>query len=126
MAISWFALMLFMLSVLSLSLYGLAVTGHFPRESRADSSARPISIGALWGTIILAAIATLGTLALGWALLPWYAIAIGGGFVLLMAPLLLQPMPDSFVDGEFALLVFSGIAVAITVLMWLVGDAAPL
>ncbi len=54
-----------------------------------------------------------------WSILPWYLQVIGGGAMLLFAPLLLQPLPDSFVNGRRGLLVFSGGAAFLTALMWL-------
>jgi hypothetical protein len=38
--------------------------------------------------------------------------------VLLFAPLLLQPLPDSFVNGRRGLLVFAAGAVVLAALMW--------
>ena len=43
---------------------------------------------------------------------------IGGGAALLFAPLLLQPLPDSFVNGRRGLLVFAAGAVVLAALMW--------
>ena len=57
-------------------------------------------------------------LALAWKALPWYALVIGGGAVLLFAPLLLQPLPDSFVNGRRGLLAFAAGAVVFAALMW--------
>jgi hypothetical protein len=39
---------------------------------------------------------------------------IGGGAMVLFAPLLLQPFPDSFVNGRRGLLTFAGIAAGLT------------
>jgi hypothetical protein len=50
--------------------------------------------------------------------LPWHLAVIGGGAALLFAPLLLQPLPDSFVDGRRGLLAFSAAAVSLAALMW--------
>jgi hypothetical protein len=57
-------------------------------------------------------------LVLAWMALPWYATVIGGGAALLFAPLLLQPLPDSFVNGRRGLLVFAAGAVVLAALMW--------
>jgi len=38
---------------------------------------------------------------------PWYAAIIGGGAMVLIAPLLLQLFSDRFVDGRISLLAFS-------------------
>jgi len=53
--------------------------------------------------------------------LPWYAITIGAGAMLLAAPLLLRPFPDSFVNGSSALVVFAVGAAAIAVILWACG-----
>ena len=45
-----------------------------------------------------------------WQRLPLYAAVIGGGAMVLFAPLLLQPFPDSFVNGRQGLLIFAGLA----------------
>jgi hypothetical protein len=50
--------------------------------------------------------------------LPWHLQVIGGGAMLLFAPLLLQPLPDSFVNGRRGLLVFSAGAALLAGLMW--------
>jgi hypothetical protein len=72
----------------------------------------------LWGTLAMAGLAGLAALATAWRTLPWYATVIGGGAALLFAPLLLQPLPDSFVNGRRGLLVFATAAVLLAGLMW--------
>ena len=63
-------------------------------------------------------LAGAAVLVLAWRALPWYATVIGGGAALLFAPLLLQPLPDSFVNGRRGLLVFAAGAIALAALMW--------
>jgi hypothetical protein len=103
-------LALFMALVLVLSLYGLTVSGHFPEEHRDASLRAGLGPLLLWGTIALCAILTLAALAFAWQTLPLYAAVIGGGAMVLFAPLLLQPFPDSFVNGRQGLLIFAGLA----------------
>ena len=63
----------------------------------------------LWGTMAGGVFTAVVSLFLAWIALPWYAAVIVGGGVLLMAPLVLQLFPDSFVDGRSGLLVFAGV-----------------
>ena len=100
-------LSLFMALVLVLSLYWLTVSGHFPEEHRAASLKSGSGVAVLWGTMLLVGAVTILALALAWFRVPLYAAVIGGGLMMLIAPLLLQPLPDSFVDGKRGLLIFA-------------------
>ncbi len=102
-------LAVFMALVLVLSLYGLTVSGHFPAEHRAPALRTGGGRLILWGTIALCTALALVTLAFAWVRVPLYAAVIGGGAMALVAPLLLQPLPDSFIDGRRALLTFAGL-----------------
>ena len=102
--------------VLVLSLYGLVVAGHFPAEHRALSLRTAGGRLILWGTLALCALSLLAALALAWQRVPLYAAVIGAGAMALIAPLLLQPMPDSFVNGRLGLLTFTGLALALGLL----------
>ncbi len=68
--------------------------------------------------MVATGLACAAALALAWRALPWYATVIGGGAALLFAPLLLQPLPDSFVNGRRGLLVFCVGAVLLAGSMW--------
>jgi hypothetical protein len=114
--VNWLSLALFMALVLSVSLYGLTASGHFPREHRAERLRGRLGAGILWGTMAVTATAALYAVLLAVQTLPWYAAVIGGGGMLLVAPLLLQPMPDSFVDGRRGLLAFAAAAAALAVI----------
>jgi hypothetical protein len=116
--IDWVALGLLMGSVLLAALYGLAASGHFPAEFRPQTLQRGWGALVLWGTMIATGIAGAVALVLAWRALPWYATVIGGGAALLFAPLLLQPLPDSFVNGRRGLLVLAAGAVVLAALMW--------
>ena len=102
--------------VLVLSLYGLSVAGHFPAEHRALSLRTTGGRLILWGTLALCTLSLLTALALAWQRVPLYAAVIGAGAMALAAPLLLQPMPDSFVNGRLGLLTFTGLALALGLL----------
>jgi hypothetical protein len=90
-------LLLFMLAVGVAALYGLTI---------------------MWGTIAVMGIAVVAALSIAWHVLPWYAIVIGGGAMLLAAPLLLRPFPDWFVNGRAGLLTFAAAGVAAVLVMW--------
>lgn len=107
---AWLNLILFMALLLALALYGLAASGQFPSEHRAQSLRSPIGNVILFGSMIVSALCLLVGLMFAWRAIPWYAAVIGGGLALLAAPILLRPFPDRFVNGRSALLVFSGIA----------------
>jgi hypothetical protein len=118
--VHWAALVLFMLGIGSLALYGLAASGHFPAEFRAPALRRGGGAVVLWITLTLAALAALLALWIGATVLPWYALVIGGGTMLLFAPLGLRAFPDRFVDGPGALLTFAGLAIGATAVLWAV------
>jgi hypothetical protein len=103
-------LVLFMALLLMISMYALAASGHFPREHRSKNLASASGSVILFGTILLSlACAATGIFFVHFSV-PWYAAIIGGGTVVLIAPLLLQLFSDPFVDGRTSLLVFSGAA----------------
>jgi hypothetical protein len=110
----WGAIMMFALLVMSAALYGLTASGHFPSEHRAEALRTTSGAAILWGTMVLALATAIVGLGLAWAVLPWTWAVIVGGAVLLMAPLILQLFPDSFVDGRAGLLVFAGIGGALS------------
>jgi hypothetical protein len=106
-------LAVFMGLVLVLALYGLAASGHFPQEHRAASLRTAGGQVLLWGTLVLCAALAVAAFAFAWERVPIYAAVIGGGAMVLLAPLLLQPLPDSFVNGRRALLLFTGLAIGL-------------
>lgn len=108
--VNWPSLLMFMALVASISLYGLTASGHFPREHRGESLRATSGAGILWGTMAVSAGVAIYAVAFAAQTLPWYAAIIGGGAALLVTPLLLQPMPDSFVDGRRGLLVFAAVS----------------
>jgi hypothetical protein len=109
-------LAVYMALVLVLSLYGLTASGHFPEEHRAQSLRTGGGQVLLWGTIALSACLGISTAVFAWQRVPLYAAVIGGGAMVLIAPLLLQPLPDSFVDGRRGLLTFTGLGIGLWVL----------
>jgi hypothetical protein len=104
--------------VLLAVLYSLAVSGHFPAHLRSPSLQRGWGALLLWGTMAATALAAGAAGLFSWSALPWPATVIGGGAAVLFAPLLLQALPDSFVNGRRALLVLSMGTVILAVLLW--------
>jgi hypothetical protein len=117
------ALLSFMLLLLSASLCGLAASGHFPAEHRAPALRTGSGRVILFGSLAICVLCLLGGVTLIWRTVPWYAAVIGGGAMLLVAPLLLQPFPDSFVNGPGALLAFSGLSLLMSVVLFCAGGA---
>jgi hypothetical protein len=109
-------LLVFMALVLILALYGLTVSGHFPAEFREPDLKTGSGNAIIWGSIALSALTAFVTLALAWYRLPLAPAIIGGGAMILFAPLLLQPLPDSFVDGRQGLIIFAGLGAALALL----------
>jgi hypothetical protein len=103
----WPALVLFVALVLSVSLYGLTVSGHFPSEHRADTLRTTGGAVVLWLTLLICAAAAAYAAAFASRTLPWYVAVLGAGGALLVAPLLLQPLPDTFVNGRRGLITFA-------------------
>jgi hypothetical protein len=115
----WIVFGYFMAGVLAVALYGLTASGHFPAEARSAKFKGGCDALVLWGTLAVTALAAVAMLLKSWWILPWYLQVIGGGAMLLFAPLLLQSLPDSFVNGRRGLIAFSAVAVVLAGLMWL-------
>jgi hypothetical protein len=118
MTFPWSELALFMVAIALLALYGLTVSGHFPAEVRAPALRSTTGAATLWTTLVAAGVAAIITIAAALRALPWSAIIIGGGAMLLFAPLLLRPLPDRFVNGYAALVGFAGGAVLAALILW--------
>lgn len=103
----WPALLLFMALVLIICLFIVIAAGHFPSEHRSEAFRTPVGVSVLWSTIILQIAATGLAAYFAFVSLPWYAAVIGGGLMALIAPLLLQPLPDSIVNGRAILLLMT-------------------
>jgi len=117
----WLGTLWFAALILVIALYALSASGQFPKEHRAFSLASGLGKFMLFGSILLTLLCFAGAVSIAWMKLPWYATVIGGGISLLIAPLILQAFPDSFVDGRSSLLTFSGVAILLLLAKW-VGD----
>ena len=109
--------MLFVALLLALSLHVLAASGHFPREHRAPALASSIGLTILYGSLALAALCLLAGLVSAWRLIPWYAAVIGGGGAVLVAPLVLQRLSDSVVDGRQLLVLLAATSLGLAALL---------
>jgi hypothetical protein len=116
--IDWVVLGLLAASVLLAGLYALALSGHFPVPVRHAKLRRGWGALVLWATMAATALAIGTAGVLGWRALPWPAAVLGGGAALLFAPLILQCLPDRFVNGRSGLLVLSIGTVILAGLMW--------
>lgn len=111
-------LAVFLALLLVLALYGLTVSGHFPAQARVPALRSAAGRAVLWSTIAVAVGLAGCAAAIAWLRLPLYAVVIGGGMVILFAPLMLQPLPDSFVDGRAGLVTFAAIGSALALTAW--------
>ena len=112
----WPALAVFVALVLSVSLYGLTVSGHFPSEHRGETLRTSTGAAVLWLTMLACAAAAIYAVCFASRTLPWYVSVLGAGGAILIAPLLLQPMPDAFVNGRRGLIAFALAAVVFALL----------
>jgi hypothetical protein len=115
----WPQLVLFAGVVLLVSLYGLAASGHFPPEFRGKNLRGPLGAAVLWSSMAVTVAASVVALVVGARSLPWYAAVIGGGAMLLFAPLLLRPFPDTFVNGRLGLLIFAAGTAVLAAVLWM-------
>ena len=108
------SLIAFAALLLVAALLVLSASGHFPR--RGDQSGDP-GTPALWLSMLAGLGATAAGLAIAWRHLPWPPAVIAGGLAILAAPLVLQQLPDRFVDGRGALVGFGAGAVALALIL---------
>jgi hypothetical protein len=101
----WPEVLLFMLTMEFLALYGLSLSGHFPAEYRSLDLKTGAGVIILWTTLAFVLMATILLLDAALVILPLSAIIIGGGAMLLAAPLILRQFPDRVVNGRAILIV---------------------
>jgi len=110
-------LALLMALVLSFSMHGLAASGHFPKQHRSAALRAGAGPLVLFGSLLLSLLSLAAGLVLGARMIPWYAAVIGGGAMVLAAPLVLRSFPDDVVNGRMALIVFSGAGAVVATLL---------
>jgi hypothetical protein len=106
-------LALFTAAVLVVAAFVITVAGQFPSEHRKPGLTSPAGAAILWLAIVAVGVSGLATIAFAWATLPWYAAVISAGLMILIAPYLLHPLPDWFIDGRTALVVLAALALAL-------------
>jgi hypothetical protein len=115
-------LLLFTVLLHFVSLHLLAASGQFPREHRSPSLTSALGALILYGTIAVAFTSLLAAIFAAWKMIPWYAAVIGGGFAVLVAPMVLQCFSDRFVDGRGSLVSFAAVSAFVAFfLVWLAG-----
>ena len=117
MSPGWFYLILFVAALLADSLIVLTASGHFPAEHRRPELRSAAGRLVLFGSLVVAVVSVVVSLAFAWTRIPWYAAVIAGGLPVLAAPLVLRPLPDRFVDGRAALVLLSGVAIVLAAIM---------
>ncbi len=118
MTVLAFDVALFAITIVLVALYGLVVSGHFPSEYRGRKLQTRIGTVIIWATLVVASVAGIFALIVAIRVLPWPAIIISSGAMLLAAPLLLRPFPDRFVNGLLALIGFASAAILAAVGLW--------
>lgn len=116
----WPEFILFAAAVLVVTAFVITAAGQFPREHRKPALASPAGAIILWLTILAVSAAGIAAMAFALMVLPWYAWVLGAGLMILIAPYLLHPLPDRFIDGRASLVVLSALAVAFAAGMWAV------
>lgn len=112
----WTALGLFAGMVLAVTLYGITVAAHFPAASRRASLQEGAGRLIFWGSIAAAVLVSMLALRFALTALPGYAAVIAGGAAILVAPLVLKPLPDAFVDGHAGLVTFAGLGMLLALI----------
>jgi len=110
------ALALFAGMTLAVTLYGLAVSAHFPAEHRRASLRDAVGHAVLWGTMAVAVGVAVWAVRFALVALPGYSAVIAGGLAILVAPLVLKPLPDRLLDGRAGLLLFALSALGLAIL----------
>jgi hypothetical protein len=110
-------LALLMALVLSVSMHGLAASGHFPEEHRSAALRAGAGALILFGSLLISLLSLAAGIVLAVRMIPWFAAVIGGGATVLAAPLVLRLLPHAIVNGRMALIVLSGAAAVVAAIM---------
>jgi hypothetical protein len=110
-------LALLMVLVLSFSMHGLAASGHFPKQRRSAALSAGAGPLVLFGSLLLSFLSLAAGLVLGARMIPWYAAVIGGGAMVLAAPLVLRSFPDDVVNGRMALIMLCAAGAVVAVIL---------
>ena len=108
-------LLLLMATALVSCMFVVVVAGHFPVQSRAEKFTTLSGLLVLWGSICVVVISSLGTVYFSAMALPLYATIIGGGLMVLAAPLAVQPFSNHIVDSKQVLLALAAVSLALCI-----------
>jgi hypothetical protein len=111
------ALGLMLALLLAFSLQVLAASGHFPKEHRAHALASGSGALVLHGSTAISGLSLVVGILAAWRHIPWYAAVIGGGLVLLGAPLLLRLMSDAVVNSRVLLIGLGATSALLAILL---------
>ncbi len=122
--IPWLSIAAFTLQVLVIALLFLCLAGHFPFAHQQPKLKELPGRVLLAASVLVGAIAVAQVIGLANRRLPIPVAIIAGGLALLAAPLVLQRLPASFVDGRRGLATLATLAAGLAYLItWLLAAA---
>jgi hypothetical protein len=89
------------------------LSGFFPQRVRAPRLQGFIATILIWaalGATLLVAIAALQTAATG---LPWAMTVVAGGGTFLLAPFLVEPLPERLRDSKTGIIIYLAVTIAV-------------
>ena len=89
------------------------VSGFFPQRARAPHLQGVVATVLIWaalGATLLVAITALQSAATS---LPWAMAVVAGGCAFLLAPFLIEPLPERLRDSKIGIIVYLAVSVAV-------------
>ncbi|MGE0698741.1 MAG: hypothetical protein AB7O57_06565 [Hyphomicrobiaceae bacterium] len=114
--LDWSTLALFAGMVLAVAVHGIVVSVHFPAEHRQAALRHGLGAAILWGSIAVAVAVAAVAVRLALTTIPLYAAVLAGGLAILVAPVIVRPLPDALIDSAAGLLLTAGSAALLAVL----------
>jgi len=118
LSLPWLEIAVLMVTVLVLTLYGFAVSGHFPMRSGPEHAPAPVAAAIVWVTLAIAVASVILIVLFVLKAVPVHAAVIGSGLAILAGPHLLRPVPNRIADGHGLLLALSLVVIALDAAMW--------
>ncbi len=115
--IQWPSLIAFTVQVLVIALLLLCLSGHFPFAHQQPKLKELPGRLLLAACVLIVAVSIAQLIGLVNRQLPIPVAIIAGGLALLSAPLVLQRLPERFVDGRRGLAALAGLAAAMAYLI---------
>ena len=112
-AVNWLGFAVFVALIMVIAMFGLSLSGHFPAEHQKPEMRAWHGRLLLVASIIAIAISAAQAFGLAFGQLPPAIAIIGLGGALLAAPLILQKIPDTIVNGRRGLIGFAALATAL-------------